>query len=523
MSPSRILKSLLLALALVAVALTIPSQNIDTPAAALTLFLTLAIVLFTMANFFLTRNKPSGHTATSTSTSPKFPNDQTSAFNKRWFEAIFDNPAALLVSTFFLTATTGGLLLTLSPFAAHGQKLALIDTLFTAFSATCVTGLVVLDTAQDFSFAGQLLILIMIQIGGLGIMTFSAAVFTLMGRRMSLRHETAIAELLSNEDRSEIHQTTRRIFRITFTVEAIGAALLAILFFIHGDRPLQAIWRGIFTAISAFCNAGFALQSDNIIPYQHNPLILCTISLIVILGGLGPIVISALPRLRNPRRLSLHVSIALLTTAFLIFIPAIFATVVEWSNSLNHLSTADRLANGWFQTVTTRTAGFNSVDLTNLRPATILVMLILMFIGGSPASTAGGIKTTTFALLLLVVYAALRGREKVLIFGYQIPTASIFKATAVVTMGALAVICATILLLMTQPMELKIALFEVVSALGTVGMTIGGTPQLDSVGKIIISLCMLAGRVGPLTLFVLLTTRAPRDDWERPEHPLIVG
>lgn len=521
MSPSRILKNLLLALALVAVALTIPSQNIDTPAAALTLFLTLAIVLLTMANFFLTRNKPSRHTAPATTA--KFLNTQTSAFDKRWFEAIFDNPAALLVSTFFLTATTGGLLLTLSPFAAHGQKLALIDTLFTAFSATCVTGLVVLDTAQDFSFAGQLLILIMIQIGGLGIMTFSAAVFTLMGRRMSLRHETAIAELLSNEDRSEIHQTTRRIFRITFTVEAIGAALLAILFFIHGDRPLQAIWRGIFTAISAFCNAGFGIQSDNLIPYQHNPLILYTISLIIILGGLGPIVISALPRLRNPRRLSLHVSISLLTTAFLLVVPAIFATIVEWSNSLAHLNTADRLANGWFQIVTTRTAGFNSVDLTDLRPATILVMLILMFIGGSPASTAGGIKTTTFALLLLVVYAALRGREKVLIFGYQIPTASIFKATAVVTMGVLSVIGATLLLLMTQQMDLVTTLFEVVSALGTVGLTIGGTPQLDSVGKIIIALCMLAGRVGPLTLFVLLTTRAPRDDWERPEHPLIVG
>ncbi len=513
MIPKRLRRRLLLTLLIGGFALTIPSQSISSPASALVLFLTVACSLLALWQFYPAPEQ----------TTDKMAYRVDPAIDKSWVEAIFDSPAALLVGTFFLTATLGGLLLSFPMFSAHGSSLPLIDTMFTAFSATCVTGLIVLDTATDFSFAGQLLILILIQAGGLGIMTLSATVLTLMGRRISLRHESAIAEILSSEDRSLLSHTTRNIAIVTFVTEAIGALILTILFSLQGDSFLQALWRGIFTSISAFCNAGFAIQSDNLILYQNSPLILQTVALLIILGGLSPLVIIALPGLRRPRRLSLHTSLTLLTTAFLLVTPAIFITLAEWSNTLADMSFVDRLTNAWFQTVTTRTAGFNSLDLTELNPSTILIMMLLMFIGGSPASTAGGIKTTTFAVLLLVVISALRGQDRVLIFGYHIPTRTIFKAAAVVTMGAMFTVAATIVLLMTHQLDVISALFEVVSAIGTVGLSTGATAQLDSVGKIVISFCMLAGRVGPLTLFVLLTTRAPRYDWERPEQPVIVG
>lgn len=513
MIPKRLRRRLLLTLIFAGFALTIPSQSLSSPASALVFFLTIACALLVLWQIY----------SSSEPNIEKISGRVDTTLDKRWFEAIFDSPAGLLVGSFFLTATLGGLLLSLPIFSAHPHSLPLIDTIFTAFSATCVTGLVVLDTATDFSFAGQLLILVLIQAGGLGIMTLSATVLTLMRRRMSLRHESAIAEILSSDDRSLLSHTTRNIALVTFVTEAIGALILTILFMTEGDGVFQALWRGAFTAISAFCNAGFAIQTDNLVTYQNSPLILQTVALLIILGGLSPLVIISLPGLRQPRRLSLHTSLTLITTAFLLVAPAIFITFAEWSNTLAGMNLVDSLTNAWFQTATTRTAGFNSLDLAALRPSTVLIMMLLMFIGGSPASTAGGVKTTTFAVLILVVFSALRGREKVLIFGYHIPTRTIFKATAVVTMGAIFAISATVVLLATQQLELVPALFEVISAIATVGLSVGATEKLDSVGKIVICFCMLAGRVGPLTLFVLLTTRAPRYDWDRPEQPVIVG
>ncbi len=513
MIPKRLRRRLLLTLLLGGFALTIPSQSISSPASALLLFLTIACGLLAIWKLYTSPAQ----------TVDELPDRGDIATDKRWFETIFDSPAGLLVGTFFLTATFGGLLLSLPLFSAHPDGIPLIDALFTAFSATCVTGLVVLDTATDFSFAGQILILALIQVGGFGIMTLSATVLTILRHRISLRHESAIAEILSSDNRSLLNHTTRNIAIVTFVTEAIGAVILTILFYIDGDSFFQALWRGVFTSISAFCNAGFALQTDNMIVYQNSPLVLQTVALLIILGGLSPLVIITLPGLKQPRRLSLHTSLTLITTAFLLIAPAIFITFAEWSNTLAGMSFVDRLTNAWFQTVTTRTAGFNSVDLTALKPSTILIMMLLMFIGGSPASTAGGIKTTTFAVLLLVVFSALRGQEKVLIFGYHIPTRTIFKAAAVVTMSAIFAGGVTIVLLTTQQLDLVSALFEAISAIATVGLSTGATAKLDSFGKILISFCMLAGRVGPLTLFVLLTTRAPRYDWERPEQPVIVG
>ncbi|MBA2663231.1 MAG: potassium transporter TrkH [Bradymonadaceae bacterium] len=440
-----------------------------------------------------------------------------------WWEPIFDDPARLLVVTFMGTATLGGFILALPAFSTQPGGLALIDAFFTAFSATCVTGLIVLDTPTAFTPAGQFVILLLIQIGGLGIMTFSTAALALFGRRMSLRHESTIAQLMSDQDRGEIHRALRHILAVTIITEGLAASALTLLFFAQGDSIGEALWRGVFTAISAFCNAGFALQSDSLIGYQTNTGVLHVIALVIIIGGLSPAVVASIPMFVNRRRVGLQAAIVLIASATLLVLPAIYITLIEWSNTLGGMGIIDRLSNGWFQSVTLRTAGFNSVDIAQVRPATLVVMMILMFIGGSPGSTAGGIKTTTIALLFLVVVAALRGREQVSALGYHIPMRSIFKAAAVATMAMASVLVVIIALLMTQRMSFDLAVFEAISAIATVGLSIGGTEVLDNVGKTIIIIGMFAGRVGPLTLFLLLATQKTHTDWQRPEQRVNVG
>lgn len=433
------------------------------------------------------------------------------------------HPSRILVLSFFGICVFGTLALALPGASSSGHAITWIDAVFTAVSATCVTGLITLDTPTAFSTFGQVIVLLLIQVGGLGIMVFSAAAVLLLGGRLSLSHERVAVEVVGAKGRAGLLGAVRSILAVTFITEGLSALLLSVAFWMRGDAPGEAIWRGVFTAISAFCNAGFALQSDSLVPYANAPVILGIIALTIIIGGLGPAVIVAMSW-RSTRRKSLHARIVIWTTAILIALPAIWIGLIEWNATLGGMSVVDKLSNALFQSITLRTAGFNSIDLAAVHPATWTIMILVMFVGGSPGSTAGGAKTTTIAVLVLAIFAVVRGREQVEVFGRTLPKETILRATAVASLGVFASAVALIAVQLTQSLPLDVALFETVSALATVGLSTGGTGALDGVGKIIIILCMFAGRVGPLTMFVLLATSTGKHINHRyPEEQVPIG
>lgn len=436
---------------------------------------------------------------------------------------ILEHPARLLVATFAALCFGGTALLALPLAASTGASVGILDALFTSVSAVCVTGLIVPDTPNAFGAFGQAAIALLIQLGGLGIMTFYSTALSVLGRRLSLRHESAIAGAMSIEDRSQLFGQLGGVLRVTLVSEAMGALVLFLAFLRHDASAGQALWRATFTSISAFCNAGFALQSDSLIGYNRDPLVIHTVGALIVLGGLSPVVVTALPRLFRRRRATLQAKLILSTTAALLLFGFVAFAAFEWTNTLDDMSLGDRLTNAWFQSITPRTAGFNSIDTAAMRPATQTLTIALMFIGGSPGSTAGGIKTTTFAILALAVMTALRRRSAAEVFGRRIGHATVYKAAAVLTLGVVASIGALLALQLTQTIELDLVVFEVVSALATVGLSIGATPLLDAVGKLVIVACMFAGRVGPLTLFLFLTEQGFSPAGGHPEEEVDVG
>jgi trk system potassium uptake protein TrkH len=440
------------------------------------------------------------------------------------FDAAMLHPSRVLVVSFLAICALGTLPLGLPVASADGTPLTWLDAAFTAVSATCVTGLIVVDTPTALSGFGQLVVLGLIQVGGLGIMVFSAAAVVLLGRRLSLSHERVAADLVGASSRADLWRAVRMVLAVTFVTEAIGALVLSVAFLGEGDPIGLALWRGLFTAVSAFCNAGFALQTDSLVPYAENGVIMMTVAAIIIVGGLGPAVIVTAGAWRRSARRTLHARLVLWVTATLLVVPTVAIAVLEWRGTLAGLGFFDKVSNAFFQAVTLRTAGFNSIDLTAVHPVTWTLMVMLMFVGGSPGSTAGGAKTTTIAVVLLAIGAVVRGRERVELFGRTLPVETILRATAVTTLGVLSCCAALAAIQLTQSMPLELALFEVVSALATVGLSIGGTAALDEVGKLIIIACMFAGRVGPLTLFVFLVARAERRARYRyPEEHVLVG
>jgi len=354
-------------------------------------------------------------------------------------------------------------------------------------------------------------------------MSYSAAVIIALGRRLRLREESLTAASLNAGDRTQLPVVLKQLLWFTFVTEAIGAAPLAALFLAQGDTPLQAIWRGVFTSISAFCNAGFALQTDSLIPYQHQPLILHVVGGLIVLGGLSPAAALAAPGVLRKKERRAQIYLVLGVSAILLVAGFFFIAAVEWDASLSGLPWFDRLHNAWFQSITLRTAGLNSIALDSLQPATLLIMMASMFIGGSPGGTAGGIKTTTAAILFLSVAAAIRGGKVISVFGRRISTTTVDRAAATATLGALTVFVTILALLLTQAMPTSEAVFEAVSALATVGLSVGGTAHLDSVGKLIVAFAMLAGRVGPLSLFAFLATHESSRSAQHPVDTIDVG
>ncbi|MEM1033510.1 MAG: potassium transporter TrkG [Myxococcota bacterium] len=439
------------------------------------------------------------------------------------FSFITSAPSRILVATFLMLSLGGMLLLRLPVASATGEPIRLLDAAFTATSAVCVTGLIVLDTPLAFSGVGQGLLLALIQVGGLGIMSFSTVAFAALGQRLSLRHEAAVADLVG--DRRTIVASLGRLLGITFGAELLGAAVMFVCFhWIHGEGVSAAAWRAVFTAVSAFCNAGFALQSDSLVPYAASPVVLTTVALLIITGGLSPLAVSELPALVFRRRVSVQTRLVVHVTLALTAVGAVLVGALEWSGTLGSLDRPERVLAAFFQSVTLRTAGFNSVAFDSLRPATVWVMTVFMFVGGSPGGTAGGIKTTTAAILVLAVISAIRGRPQATAYGRHFDHPTVYKAMAITFVSLLMAVGGIAALSVTQPhIALPDAIFESVSALATVGLTTGATGQLDGVGKLLVMVFMFVGRIGPLTLFLFLRGRRSDPHWGLPRAEVAVG
>lgn len=440
--------------------------------------------------------------------------------------SFYDRPSRLIGLSFAALILIGTLLLTF-PAAAGDRALSPLDALFTATSASCVTGLIVLDTPSAFSHFGQVVILLLIQIGGLGIMTLSTFATLLLGGTLGLRGERALHRVLDLQTPTNAYRLTRFIVLTTLAVEGLGAVVLTFCFRAEGFGWGASLWRGAFHAVSAFCNAGFALQTDSITLFQDQPLALLAVSGLIVTGGVGFVVLAALwSRLTEPGRrpVSVQVKVVAAATVALVVGGAVLFTLIEWNGALAGQPVVDRLANALFQSVTLRTAGFNSVDLASTHPASRLFMMMLMFVGGAPGSTAGGIKVTTMVILLAALRAASRSQGPVVLFRREIPHDVVYRSLAILVLSTTAITLTFFALLLVESQPFQVLLFESVSAFGTVGLSLGATPELSALGRLIVVGAMFIGRVGPLTLALLLgSAEVRRAELRFPESRLMVG
>ncbi|MBB6678318.1 TrkH family potassium uptake protein [Cohnella lubricantis] len=427
---------------------------------------------------------------------------------------------------FALIIFIGSQLLALPAASSTGTRTAWIDALFTATSATCVTGLVTLDTGTHYSTFGQIVILLLIQIGGLGFMTMATLFAFFLKRRISLKERLILQESLNQSSIEGIVRLVRRVVFYALSIEAAGAILFTCRF-LYDMSPGRAAYFGVFHAISFFNNAGFDLMGNfsGLTGYVGDPFVNIVTMLLIILGGLGFIVLSDLTDLRRSRRLSLHSKVVLGMTGILILFGAFVVFIFEYSNAytMGNLGLGEKILAAFLQSVSPRTAGVNTLDLASLRQATQFFLVVLMFIGASPGSTGGGIKTTTYAALLGAVYAMIRGKEDVVLFRYRLSQERVYKALTVTLMALALVMIATMILSATEDHQFLEILFEVTSAFGTVGLSMGLTLQLTLAGKIIIILLMFIGRLGPLTMGYALGPKPGRVLYRHAEGKIIIG
>lgn len=412
------------------------------------------------------------------------------------------SPPQILVLGFAAVILIGTLLLMLPISSASGHSLRFIDALFTATSATCVTGLVVVDTGTYFSVFGQITILVLIQIGGLGFMTMATLFALLLKRKISLRDRLILQEAMNQSSMEGIVRLIRKVLLYSLAIEASCAALLALRWAV--DMPFgRALYYGIFHAVSMFNNAGFDIFGGyrSLTGYVNDPTVNIVVMFLIVSGGIGFIVMSDLMDYRKSRRLLLHTKVVLSMTAALILIGTVVIFVFEFTNSrtLGPLNLGGKLWASFFQSVTPRTAGANTVDIAGLRQASQFFIVILMFIGASPGSTGGGIKTTTFTLMIGAVVSMLRGREDIVLFRYRLAQERVFKALTITLLALLLIVSVSMVLSTTEERPFLMILFETTSAFATVGLSMGLTPELTEAGKILISLTMFAGRLGLLT------------------------
>ncbi|OUR97446.1 hypothetical protein A9Q84_07350 [Halobacteriovorax marinus] len=423
----------------------------------------------------------------------------------------------------------GTFLLMLPISSADGKSISFIDGFFMATSATCVTGLTTLSLQDNFSLFGQVVTLVLIQIGGLSIMTLYSSMAILLGRSMRMKDRVIMQDLLDVSSLEELFAMIVNIIKYTFLIELWGGIVLTIAFTFEGFEFGKALYYGFFHSISAFCNAGFSLFNNSLESYSTSPMITGTIAILITLGGLGFIVLKELKEVitkgKKLVRLGLHSKIVITTSIVLTVSGTVFIFFGEFLNSIDSYTLWEKMQISVFQSVTLRTAGFNSIPLTSLNKYSIYMMTLFMFIGGSPGSTAGGVKTTTLAILFYSIKSTLLGEKKVTVLDRRIPSPMVVRGTALMFISILTTSVFILLIMKIEPEQSFLPIFfEVISASGTVGLTLGITPYLSVMGKMAISALMLIGRIGPLTLILAIGQRnRNRGKVDYPDGRIMIG
>lgn len=443
--------------------------------------------------------------------------------NIKWFRL---SPPQILVMGFGVIILIGTALLMLPISSRTGESLNFMDALFTSTSAACVTGLVVVDTGTFFSSFGQVVIMFLIQIGGLGFMTMATLFALVLKRRISLKDRLVLQEAMNQSSMEGIVRLIRRVLLYSLIIEACGATLLTIR--LAFDMPIgKALYFSVFHAISMFNNAGFDLFGNfrSLTGYVYDPIVNFTVMFLIVSGGIGFIVMADLVEYKRKRRLSLHSKVVLSMTGALILIGAVVIFIFEFTNpeTLGSVNWGGKILGSFFQSISPRTAGANTLDITEMRQATQFFIVILMFIGASPGSTGGGIKTTTFTMMIAAVIAMMRGRDEIVLFRYRLVQERILKALTITLLALLLVITVSMILSTTEDSSFLSILFEATSAFGTVGLSMGLTPELTLFGKLLICFTMFAGRVGLLTLAYALGPKKGKELYRHPEGKMIIG
>ena len=435
---------------------------------------------------------------------------------------ILTRPAIIIPLSFALLILSGAVTLYLGPSRVNNE-LSFIDAFFTATSATSCTGLIVLNTGSDFTRFGQIIILCLIQLGGLGIMTFSTLFVLLFTRKLTLQGRLILQQSLTQFPLRDIGSLLRTIVKWVLIIEAAGIGLL---FMILKETENNAIFSSVFHGISAFCNAGFSLYRTSFMSFQENTGFNLVVTTLIVLGGLGFIVLWDLEKKiirREKVPFSLQTKIVLSTSISLIIAGALFIFFLEYGNSLAPLSLKGKILASYFQSVTTRTAGFNTIPVGHLGGATVFILMCLMFIGGSPGSTCGGIKTTTAAIFFKNIISKLKQRDQVHFFKRAIKRESVERSLLIITLGLFLILLVTFLLLMVEKGKFLDTLFETISAFATVGLSKGLTPRLSTLGKIFIIITMYAGKLGPITLTAFFMARQKKILYQYPSENIMTG
>lgn len=442
--------------------------------------------------------------------------------NKGWLAG--SSATQTICSSFLLVIAVGTLLLTL-PISSRTGRLGVIDAMFTATSATCVTGLVVRDTWSQFSLFGQVIILMLIQVGGLGLVTLTSFFALAARRRMGFRDLRLLGESVSADGLSKATEVLKIVIKLAAAFEAVGIVLL--LFAFVPQFGAEGVWVSVFTAISAFCNAGFDLFGrfgaySSLVPYVNNYYVQAVIMFMIMAGGLGFMVWVELAEYRKKRRLSLHAKVVLQFSLIFWVGGAVLLALLEWSNprTMGGLSVPGKIMAALFQSVSTRTAGMNTIDLAACSPISKLLMSVLQFIGAAPGSTGGGVKVTTFAVLILTIRSVAQGRDDCVIGGHHIESKTVYRALTIIVIGAVAAFGSAVVVYYNTAETVSVidCIFESCSAFGTVGLSVGVTGQLNTGAKLLYMACMFMGRVGPVSLAISLTAKP--DDNKRKVLPV---
>ena len=441
---------------------------------------------------------------------------------KGWL--VGSNATQIICGSFVLVIALGTLLLTL-PIASRSGRLGVVDAMFTATSATCVTGLVVRDTWSQFSLFGQIIILMLIQVGGLGLVTLTSFFALAARRRMGFRDLRLLGESVSADGLSKATEVLKIVIKLAAAFEAVGIVLL--LFAFVPQFGAEGVWVSVFTAISAFCNAGFDLFGrfgaySSLVPYVNNYYVQAVVMFMIMAGGLGFMVWVELAEYRKKRRLSLHAKVVLQFSVIFWVGGAVLLALLEWSNprTMGGLSVPGKIMAALFQSVSTRTAGMNTIDLAACSPISKLLMSVLQFIGAAPGSTGGGVKVTTFAVLILTIRSVAQGRDDCVIGGHHIESKTVYRALTIIVIGAVAAFGSAVVVYYNTAETVSVidCIFESCSAFGTVGLSVGVTGQLNTGAKLLYMACMFMGRVGPVSLAISLTAKP--DDNKRKVLPV---